>query len=80
MIDLNGNPVVLSKNYRAIIKQRFPSLVRLDGTQSFSEAEIAAKKKKKVKRDAYGNVIEDFSDQIAIEREFKFELSLRLLD
>lgn len=59
LIDLKCNPVVLSKNYRQIIKQKFTNLVRLDGTVAFSEVEVALKKKKKVKRDAYGNVIID---------------------
>ena len=63
MINLKGDPVVLSKDYRAIMKQRFQHLVKLDGTTAFSEAEEAAKKKKKkTKRDAYGNVILDTSD------------------
>jgi hypothetical protein len=62
MINFKGNPVVLSKDYRAIMKQRFQNLVKLDGTTAFSEAEETAKKKKKTKRDAYGNVILDTSD------------------
>lgn len=53
---------MLSKDYRAIMKQRFQNLVKLDGTTAFSEAEETAKKKKKTKRDAYGNVILDTSD------------------
>lgn len=79
LIDLKCNPVVLTKNYRQILKQRFANLVRLDGTVAFSEVEVAAKKKKKVKRDAYGNVIVDTSDFIPIERAVEFELHFRLL-
>lgn len=79
MINFKGNPVVLSKDYRAIMKQRFQHLVKLDGTTAFSEAEEAAKKKKKTKRDAYGNVILDTSDQIPIKKAVTFELSFRLL-
>ena len=79
MINFKGNPVVLSKNYRSIIKQRFNQIVKLDSTQAFTEAEEAAKKKKKVVRDAYGNIIHDTSDHIPIEKPFSFELHFRLL-
>ena len=79
MIDLKCNPVCISKNYRQILKQRFANLVHLDGSHAFSEAEIAAKKKKKVKRDAYGNVIIDTSDFLPIEKAVEFEMHFRLL-
>jgi hypothetical protein len=79
MINFKGNPVILSKNYRAIIKQRFNQLIKLDSTQAFSEVEEAAKKKKKVVRDAYGNVIHDTSDHIPLEKDLSFELHFRLL-
>ena len=59
MIDLKGNPVVITKDYRIVMKQNFPNIAILDGIVAFSEIEIAAKKKKKVKRDAYGNIIID---------------------
>lgn len=74
MIDLKCNPVVLSKNYRQIIKQKFDNLLRLDGTVAFSEVEVALKKKRKVKRDAYGNVIIDTSDFLPIEKAITFEM------
>jgi len=79
LLDLKCNPVCLSKNYRQIIKQRFPNLVRLDGTVAFSEAEVSAKKKIKVKRDAYGNVIKDTSSFLPIEKPITFEMQFRLL-
>jgi len=79
MINFKGNPVVLAKNYRAIMKQKFNSILKLDSVTAFSEAEETAKKKKKVKRDAYGNVIIDTSDHIPIEKDFTFELNFRLL-
>lgn len=65
---MKGNPVVLAKNYRAIMKQTFKDLMKLDSITAFTEAEEAAKKKKKVKRDAYGNVIVDTSNDIPIEK------------
>lgn len=68
MINMKGNPVVLAKNYRAIMKQTFKDLMKLDSITAFTEAEEAAKKKKKVKRDAYGNVIVDTSNDIPIEK------------
>jgi hypothetical protein len=80
MINLKGNPVVLSKNYRAIMKQTFKDLVKLDTITAFTEAEEAAKKKKKVKRDAYGNVIVDTSGDIPISRGLSFELHFRLMN
>jgi hypothetical protein len=36
--------------------------VRLDGAIAFTEEEEAAKKKRKLKRDAYGNIIADLND------------------
>jgi hypothetical protein len=68
MINMKGNPVVLAKNYRAIMKQTFKDLMKLDSITAFTEAEEAVKKKKKVKRDAYGNVIVDTSNDIPIEK------------
>jgi hypothetical protein len=53
--------------------------VKLDGTQAFSEQEEIAKKKKKVKRDIYGNVIVDTSGQLPILSLVTFEFQLRLL-
>ena len=53
--------------------------MRLDGTVAFNESEVAAKKKKKVKRDAYGNVIVDTSDYLPIEKAITFEMEFRLL-
>ncbi len=41
--------------------------------------EEAAKKKRKIKRDAYGNIITDLNDQIPIEQQVTFELQFRLL-
>lgn len=79
MLDLKNNPVCLTKNYRAIIKQRFQQLVKLDGTTAFTEVEEAAKKKKKHKRDAYGNIIKDANDELPIEQQVTFELHFRLL-
>jgi len=54
--------------------------VKLDSITAFSEVEESAKKKKKVSRDAYGNIIVDTSDHIAIEKELEFELHFRLLN
>ena len=79
MINFKGNPVVLAKNYRAIMKQRFQHIIKLDSITAFTEAEETAKKKKKVNRDAYGNVIIDTSDNIPIEKCLEFELHLRLM-
>ena len=53
--------------------------MKLDSVTAFTEAEEAAKKKKKVKRDAYGNIIVDTSGDIPISRELSFELHFRLL-
>lgn len=64
MINTKGNSVCLNKNYRAILKQNFPLLSTLDGIPAFSEAEEAAKKKRKVKFDAYGNAVVDQSSLI----------------
>lgn len=61
MINFKGNPVVLTKDYRSIMKQRFQQIVKLDGNSAFTEAEEIIKKKKKVKKDVYGNVIVDLS-------------------
>ena len=79
MVNLKGNPVVLSKNYRAIMKQRFQQLKVLDGTQAFSDTEQALMDKKKKKFDAYGNEIIDLSGQIPVEKVLTLELSLRLM-
>lgn len=54
-------------------------MAKLDGTTAFSEIEVAAKKKKKVKKDAYGNIIVDTSDLMAVKNEVTFELNFRLL-
>lgn len=51
----------------------------MDGTTAFSEIEVAAKKKKKVKKDAYGNIIVDTSDLMPVKNEVTFELNFRLL-
>ena len=61
------------------MKQRFQSIIKLDSVTAFTEAEETAKKKKKVTRDAYGNIIVDTSDHIPIEKELEFELHFRLL-
>jgi hypothetical protein len=64
MINTKGNSVCLNKDYRAILKQNFLLLSTLDGIPAFSEAEEAAKKKRKVKFDAYGNAVVDQSSLI----------------
>ena len=51
----------------------------MDGIPAFTEAEETAKKKKKVKFDAYGNAIVDQSEFIQVTKTIKFELSFRLL-
>jgi hypothetical protein len=53
--------------------------LKLDSITAFTEQEEAAKKKKKVTRDAYGNVIVDTSDHIPIETVLEFELHFRLM-
>lgn len=79
MINFKGNPVALTKDYRQIMKQRFQQIVKLDGNAAFTEAEEIIKKKKKVKKDVYGNVIVDLSGQIPIEKSVTFEIYFRLL-
>jgi len=61
MLNLKGNPVTLTKFYRAILKQRFNTLKILDGIPAFTEAEEALMAKKKKKFDAYGNEIKDLT-------------------
>lgn len=61
------------------MKQRFQSIVKLDGIAAFTEAEEIIKKKKKVKKDVYGNVIVDLTGQIPIEKSVTFEIYFRLL-
>lgn len=39
MINLQCNPVVLCNNYRAIMRQKFDNLIKLDGTTAFTDAE-----------------------------------------
>jgi len=51
----------------------------LDGVPAFTEAEETAKKKKKVKFDAYGRAIVDQSSLIQITRGVTLELQFRLL-
>ena len=79
MANFKGSPVCLSNQYRAILKSHFQQLKFLDGVAAFTEAEEALKKKKKRKFDAYGNEIVDTSGQIPVEKDFKFEVCLGLL-
>jgi hypothetical protein len=72
MVSFKGSPVCLAKDYRVIIKQRFPLLKMLDGINAFTEAEEALKKKKKRNFDAYGNEILDLSDLIEIDPKVTF--------
>lgn len=51
----------------------------MDSITAFTEAEETAKKKRKIKRDAYGNEIIDTSDHIPIEKCMEFELHFRLM-
>ena len=79
MLNLKGNPVTLTKFYRAILKQRFNTIKILDGSPAFTETEQALMDKKKKKFDAYGNEIKDLTGEIPVEKEVTFELGLRLL-
>ena len=74
MLNTKGNSVCLNREYRAIIKQTFQSLKILDGIPAFTEAEETAKKKKKVKYDAYGRVIVDQSSLLQINKEVTLEI------
>jgi len=79
MVNTKGNSVCLNKDYRAIIKQTFQSLKLLDGIPAFTEAEETAKKKKKVKFDAYGRAIVDTDSLIQPAKVVTLELQFRLL-
>jgi hypothetical protein len=72
MVSFKGSPVCLAKDYRVILKQRFPLLKMLDGICAFTEAEEALKKKNKKKFDAYGHEILDTSDLIQIDPKVTF--------
>lgn len=74
MLNTKGNSVCLNKDYRAIIKQTFQNLKVLDGLPAFTEAEETAKKKKKVKFDAFGRAIVDESALIQPTKGVTLEL------
>ena len=69
-----GASVCLNKDYREIIKQTFQNLKVLDGLPAFNEAEETAKKKKKVKFDAFGRAIVDESALIQPTKGVTLEL------
>jgi hypothetical protein len=47
MIYLIGNPLMLSSNYRQVLKSKLSKLKILDGTPTLNEAESTKKKKPK---------------------------------
>lgn len=47
MIYLLGNPLMLSTNYRQVLKSKLSKLKILDGTPTLNEAESTRKKKPK---------------------------------
>ena len=47
MLYLMGNALMLTPNYRAIVKQRFNPLKILDGTPTLNENDSPKKRKKK---------------------------------
>ena len=47
MIYLLGNPLMLSSNYRQVLKSKLSKLKILDGTPTLNEAESTKKKKPK---------------------------------
>ena len=89
MLYLFGNPLMLTPNYREILKQRLQNLKILDGTTAFTEAEENAKKKHRKRVQArlahLGDIPKDAfkipeSELIPIQDNVVIELEFRLAD
>ena len=69
MLYLVGNPLVLTPQYRAIVKQKFQPLKMLDGTPTLNESDSPKKRKKKVGE--LETPIISISDKFSLDLHFR---------
>jgi hypothetical protein len=84
MVYLIGNPLMLSTNYRQVLKTKLSKLKILDGTPTLNEAESTKKKKPKAdsalssysQKNQWPDVDELVRD---VQENFTLDLHLRVL-